>query len=61
MEEVTVVDVPTTPARLCPVMQQELAIIPVDSETSDFGLSNYIDSIQTLGSHIQNGFNECLN
>ena len=51
MEEVTVVDVPNTPAHLCSVIQQELARIPVESETSDFGLNNYTDSVQALGSH----------
>ena len=32
MEDVTVVDVPNTPAQICPTLQQDLSRIPVDTE-----------------------------
>lgn len=61
IEDITVVDVPNTPAELCQVMQQHLERIRVDTEASDFGAGKYMNCIQALGSHIQNGCNECLN
>ena len=61
VDDVTVVEVPTTQAHLCAAMQGEFARNPVYAEAPDFGLSKYIGTIQTLGSHIQNGCNECLN
>ena len=57
MEDVTIVDVPSTPAHLCPSMQQR---IQIDTDPTDFGLNRYMDSIQALGSHIQSGCNVCL-
>ena len=60
MEDVSVVDVPSTPAQLCPTMEQNLSRIPIDTAASDFGLSRYMESIEALGSHIQNGCNACL-
>lgn len=56
----TVVNVPSTPAHLCPTMQQNLSRIQIDTESSDFGLSRYMESIRALGSHIQSGCNACL-
>ena len=58
IEDVTVVDVPNTPANLCSSLQQDLSRISVD--TNDFGLQRYMESIHIVGRHIQYGCNTCF-
>ena len=60
MEDVAVVEVPCTPSCVCSTMQQILSRIHVDNDASDFGLSKYLETVQAIGSHIENGCNACL-
>ena len=59
MEDVTVVDVPSTPAHVCSTLQQDLSRISV-TDDSDFGRRRYMESIEAVGTHIQCGCNTCF-
>ena len=60
MGALTVVDVPNTPAHLCSTPEQDLSRILVNIDASDFGLHWYMESIRTVGRHIQHGCSTCF-
>lgn len=60
MNDITVVDIPPTSDSVCPTLHTQLSILQDYCVPSDFGRSLYLEAIQTVGRHIQDGCDDCF-
>ena len=59
MDDVTVVDIPPTPQSVCTLLHSQLSRLQ-GNVSSEFGRSVYLEAIQTVGRHIQDGCDDCF-
>ena len=60
MQDTSIVDIPTTPNFVCPMLSNALGASRSQISTSDFGKSSYINAIHAVGNHIQSGCDQCF-
>ena len=59
MDDVTVIDIPPTPESVCTLLHSQLSRLQ-GNVSSEFGRSVYLEAIQTVGRHIQDGCDDCF-
>jgi len=59
MDDVTVVDIPPTPESVCTILHGQLSGLQGHVST-EFGRNLYLEAIQTVGRHIQDGCDDCF-